>query len=793
MLDLISRLTEYPGNFAYYLVLIISIAGGLYLSYRKWRSDQNLQARRAMFGLIMLLAGLLILMLATGFQSSQTQGALTRLPPLDRAFILYSILWIIWLWAFPNQSGIADLAMILFSLMLLSAGILNVFLRSVQLNTSDFNNSTNDILWQAASILSILFGIFILVVRKPGGFIYGICMLGLLLLGHTAHLIVQPEGNFSGIYRLFQLSAFTILLILPMSFSQPAIEQVDAENVESNVELKERPAVKPIKKSKLKATDGRSILTERRRYSTDPKTFTTMLALASETNPAGISQEVPRAVGQAMLADLCFLLLLPENKNQLTIAAGYDLIREEILESGTLNKSAIPMLSNAIQRGRPLRLPAESTSVDLKGLGDLLGLKNAGHLMSVPIQNTNKVVIGGLLLLSPYSDRVWSADDQTFLTHIATGLVPILQRAQQATPSVENTDAVVELEHQNQELTNELESLRTKVLETDSHSRDFSAVMIAQQKTQQELDDLRKENLELQAKARQLPLMQNQLGEELNAALKENTQLKNQLASLDHISLEPGPINRGERNKEQTEVIASLAQELRQPMSSAVGYTDLLLGESVGILGALQRKFVERIKGSIEKINKLLNDMIQVTTLEVDLVDLKTEPVDLNQIIDNAMSYTATQVREKNISMHLDLPKKVAPVYADREALQQILIHLLQNAGSASAEEGTITLTVKTQQENGQEQVLIQVTDSGGGIPAEELPRVFTRLYRADNVLIQGVGDTGVGLSIARTLTEAQNGRIWVDSEPGIGSTFSVSLPVTVQPESKPAKARGAR
>lgn len=80
--------------------------------------------------------------------------------------------------------------------------------------------------------------------------------------------------------------------------------------------------------------------------------------------------------------------------------------------------------------------------------------------------------------------------------------------------------------------------------------------------------------------------------------------------------------------------------------------------------------------------------------------------------------------------------------------------------------------------ENGQEFILLQVRDSGGGIAEEDLPRVFTRLYRAENVLIQGVGDTGVGLSLAKTLTEANGGRIWVQSEPGVGATFSVLLPV---------------
>ena len=167
-----------------------------------------------------------------------------------------------------------------------------------------------------------------------------------------------------------------------------------------------------------------------------------------------------------------------------------------------------------------------------------------------------------------------------------------------------------------------------------------------------------------------------------------------------------------------------------------------------------------------------------MTTLESGLNELKPEPVNLDVIIDNAMTYTSSQIREKNISMHLDLPKNVSPIYADREALQQILIHLLQNAGAASPVEGTIHLRVHTKEEDNKEYVLIQVSDTGDGIASEDLARVFTRQYRADNVLIQGVGDTGVGLSIAKTLTEAQKGRIWVDSKPGVGSTFSVLLPI---------------
>jgi signal transduction histidine kinase len=93
-------------------------------------------------------------------------------------------------------------------------------------------------------------------------------------------------------------------------------------------------------------------------------------------------------------------------------------------------------------------------------------------------------------------------------------------------------------------------------------------------------------------------------------------------------------------------------------------------------------------------------------------------------------------------------------------------------------------LRVVFHEEDGKDYLMVQVVDSGGGIPAEDLPRVFARRYRADNVLIQGLGDTGVGLSIAKTLVEAQSGRIWVETSLGVGSTFSALLPIeSIQPE----------
>ena len=744
-----------------------------------------------MLGLGLLLSVQIVLFAFSGLGWQKIIDPNATLPPMERAFVLFGIIWITWLWAFPEPNRGADAAAVLLTLLVGTALGLSLLTWPPQSSYTTYNQTFDDWLWQISSLLMITFGLLTLFVRKPNGMWNGVVVLFLGFLGHTLQLLFPEESNYSGIVRLAYMTAYPILLTLPQRYPAP---------VNSSL---------PIKPTTIK-TD--SSVPERRRYSTDPKTFHALLSLAAESNAGRISQAVTRAIAQTMLADLCFLIYLTDNKNQLMIAGGYDLIREDNLEGGSLNKSLVPMLSNAMQRGRPLRMPASSTSADIKGLGDLLGLTNPGHLLSVPIITPDKDALGGLLLLSPYSDRTWTAEDQAFLANIAASLVPIIQRSQKMAKLEQQTEQahtqITELERRNQELLQQVEALKAETQKGGVKAGDLAALMAAQEESQHIIEQLQIENAGLRSvgKGEKQSADELQIEKELKITLQETARLQNQLADANIKILELEKAHAATRSTEQAEVIASISQELRQPMSSIVGYTDLLLGESVGILGALQRKFVERIKSSTERIGSLIDDMIQVSTLETGLAGLNPEPVDLNLIIDNAMSYTSSQVREKNISMHLDLPKKVAAIHADREALQQILIHLLQNAGAATPVEGTIKLNVQTRSEEGQEFVLIQVTDSGGGIPSVDMPRVFTRLYRADNVLIQGVGDTGVGLSIAKTLTEAQKGRIWVESDSGVGSTFSVLLPIAPQKagggapsksndgaEPKPAKSKGKK
>ena len=227
------------------------------------------------------------------------------------------------------------------------------------------------------------------------------------------------------------------------------------------------------------------------------------------------------------------------------------------------------------------------------------------------------------------------------------------------------------------------------------------------------------------------------------------------------------------------DVVVSIARDLRQPMSSIVGYTDLLLGERVGIIGALQRQFLDRIVASSDRINTLLNDLVRVTTLDTGKFEFAPTLVDITGVLEDAIIASSSQFREKSIVLRMDIAEDLPPLQADRDSLYEIMQHLFTNALLASREGGEVEVAATVDDDNGALPFLnISVRDSGEGIPAAELGRVFARIYRDDDRLIPGLGDTGLGLSIAKTLVEAHGGRIWVDSVQGEGSTFNILLPV---------------
>lgn len=624
----------------------------------------------------------------------------------------------------------------------------------------------------------------LLLFTRPTGWGFGLGMLSLCLAGLAADVFITlPGGDFSGYIRLGQLAAFPLLTIL---LTRAAGETTSRVLSPTWKETPTTPLAYPRRQ-------------ERRRYSTDPRTLHAWLEVTSATEPEKIISGIAKAVSQTMLSDLCFIVSGPEF-GHIVLRGGYDLVREEQMDGTMLEQSQLPTLLNALQRGKTVRITeADPQPADLKTLSSAFGIKEAGSMMFIPLILDEKPQ-GGILFLSPYSNRQWSQDDQGFLTSEIEVLARMLLLAQKGkereTPETIGAKLSAEMESlrlENQGLLIEVAALRQDAQNSqqnyavDAPELDLSSLVALQQESQEQISTLQAENERMRSVLKEQGITAfssqdfNHVEDDLRTTLREIAQLQNKLADTNarNLMLEREvrqTSNNGSYNHQ--EVVTSIVQEIRQPMASIVGYTDLLLAETVGILGALQRKFLERVKASSERMRSMLDDLVQVTTEGDGSIEFPIKPVEIGLIIDSAVAETSAQLREKNIALRVDLPEDLPKISVDRNSIQQIVLHLLQNAGGATPQDGTITLRARMQEDHGENYLMLLVTDTGGGIAPEDLPRVFTRRYRADLPLIQGLGDTGIGLSIAKTLVEAHGGRIWVDCVADQSTTISVLAPI---------------
>ncbi|NJL55687.1 hypothetical protein HC928_11150, partial [bacterium] len=272
---------------------------------------------------------------------------------------------------------------------------------------------------------------------------------------------------------------------------------------------------------------------------------------------------------------------------------------------------------------------------------------------------------------------------------------------------------------------------------------------------------------------------------ELHHTRRTLADVQNQLEAM-QVRVEGRLVPDARYQPQNPELLISLMQELRTPMTSIRGYVDLLLGESAGILGEMQRKFLQRIFTNSSRLETMVEDLVKMTSLDTGTLRLSTAPVNVVGLIENALTQASTQFREKDLTLHINLDEQAPQVQADQDAVEQIIKQLLTNAYLVSPP-GT-EITVRAQYRSVQlarhgemepvDSIYVSVEDRGGGIQPEDEARVFARKYRADHPLIAGLGDTGVGMSVAKALVEAQGGVLWMQSQANIGTVFSFALPV---------------
>lgn len=222
--------------------------------------------------------------------------------------------------------------------------------------------------------------------------------------------------------------------------------------------------------------------------------------------------------------------------------------------------------------------------------------------------------------------------------------------------------------------------------------------------------------------------------------------------------------------KSGSELIANVSHELRTPVSMIKGYVEAILSSAKEDPATMQR-FLGTIERHANRLAMLIEDLLTSAELESGRAVLNLSPVALRSVVDDVMKELEPRARSRGVAMTNDVPEVV--VLGDADRLQQVFTNLLDNAIKYGKPEGKVTVGAIVLDEN---RIQAHVADDGPGIPSEAIPRIFERFYRVDKSRSRDQGGTGLGLSIVRDIVRAHGGEVWVQSKPGHGTTFFLTL-----------------
>ncbi len=788
-----------PGSLVYYVLTLFALEAALATAYGVARRNDDPVARR-----IAIAAGVgfglrLAMALLVGLAALEYLSDDALIPPVDRGIITATLILMAWALVFKPPSRVGDALVLAVMLVVLIATVVSLVLwfpagqQGAQFNTS--LNAKSWLLFQFAVVAITIGLLFWKKKAEERGLSIGLFAIMGFAVGVQLVLSLtqsDAEGHIAGFVRLAEISALPLFAAIAFRHAL-RIASVPAAPSED--------------------------LTQEKSESVSAKVDSTIsLDAAQALIEIGITREfnlmvdnITEGVAKAMGADIVLLWAPPGDDETITCAGGYDLIQETHFDGFNIERDALGTIGSTIARAKPgyFRLPEHAN--DLYELGLQIGLTETGPSFAAPMRRDDEPY-GAVMVFSPYSLKEWDTNKRKMVAALADSISEALislEKTMGADAELKGSrdeihtfdddiraaqEDVERLTIELQETRDQLESLSALVAGEPDWETDESSSSAEDAKLVEEM------RLQLEAQQEQSEAMsaritdpETKLEESEERALAADKHAAHLQTEFDAIGSEletmemdgelnpvlTTPIIEAASDDDRYQVVVSIATDLRQPMSSIVGYTDLLLGEQAGIIGALQRQFLERIKSSSERINTLLNDLVRVTALDTGKFEFAPTQVDVTAVLEDAITDSSSRFREKSIALRMDIAEDLPPLEADRDSLYEIMQHLFTNAALASREGGEVEVAAAMDDENGALPILnISVRDSGEGIPTAELGRVFSRIYRDDNPLIPGTGDAGIGLSIAKTLVEANGGRIWVDSVQGEGSTFNVLLPV---------------
>ncbi len=230
-----------------------------------------------------------------------------------------------------------------------------------------------------------------------------------------------------------------------------------------------------------------------------------------------------------------------------------------------------------------------------------------------------------------------------------------------------------------------------------------------------------------------------------------------------------------EIDKAKTEFVSLASHQLRTPLSTVNWYSEMLLTGDVGEISGEQKTYLEEIYKGNQRMVDLVNTLLDVSRIELGTFDGESQPTNIVSLVESVMEEYKLQIDEKKLKLKCVLATHVPLIQVDPKLIRMVIQNLLSNSVKYTQDRGRISVVLSL---DDNKNVIINISDTGYGIPKDQQGKIFTKLFRADNVVEKDTEGTGLGLYIAKSIVDQAGGRLWFESEEDKGTTFHLLLPI---------------
>lgn len=778
---LINLLSVLPGTAVYHLLVVLGLLAAAGIVWVEWRQTRNAELRPFVLALVGTMAlHFLALLLAPAHAEPASFWARLSAP------FLYSVelasLWL-FIWAFGASLWQKRTVSVLVGLVVvwgaLLAGATLSWYAATAMFPVTYERFWHVPVWYGLSLASGFAGGVLLLKRRQ--------QMGGSLLSSLAFFILGT-GNFLGLLGAYWIGpvlsggegAGRLLMLLGYPIFAVAFYQSALRDLQTY-----RRELQELSEQALRQSEEFLFLLEATR------------SIGESLGLRGMLGEVVEHVAMALHADrVAILLLSPDKEDILTLVAQYEVLGERYLPPHDVPLGDYPVL-RFVLRNRQMVFREHENFKPLRSLFDLLGVEGEGPVLLQPLTRQNRTM-GVLVACNDHSGKAFMTEQEELVTTMAV----------QIAGAVENSNLYREVKAQARELSRHLklreEELQRQKAIFESMGEgllvsDYEGRVVLVNKAAEEILEADRESLLGWGVTELLsssflegmldPTLLLSLSSPLQAFLAVGERKVRLHASpvqmvdgtrLGVVSILEDVTREYLAEEAKREFITSISHELRTPLTAIKGYSELLLGGMGGAISPPVNSFIGVIRENAVRMAFIVNNLISVAEIERQRVGLKYQKVELSDLVNEVLERYKERITERQLRLRKELPRDFPTVEIDPNRVRQILENLLSNAIKFTYPGGQVTIGMQkvTGMLNEPAFFSLWVADTGVGIPFEEQGRIWERFYRAANPLSVESGGLGIGLSIAKALTEAHRGRIWVDSMPDKGSTFTVLLPV---------------